>query len=59
MAGKGERMRKSCSSKARSSENQIYAASIFSDVKLPSFNDSEDPDNIRDTSVWPNASFLP
>lgn len=33
------------------------AASILNDVKLPSFNDSEDLDDVRDTSVWPNASF--
>ncbi len=33
------------------------AASILNDVKLPSFNDSEDPDDVRSTSVWQNASF--
>jgi hypothetical protein len=33
------------------------AASILNDVKLPSFDDSEDPDDVRDTSVWQNASF--
>ena len=30
------------------------AASILSDVKLSSFNDSEDLNDVRDTSVWQN-----
>jgi len=33
------------------------ATSILNDVKLPSFNDSEDSDDIRDISVWQNAPF--
>ena len=32
-------------------------ASILNDANLPNFNDSEDPDDVRATSVWQNASF--
>lgn len=33
------------------------AASILNDIKLPSFNDLEDRDGVRDTRVWQNVFF--
>ena len=34
-----------------------HSVSILNDVTLPSFNDSGDPGDVRNTSVWQSASF--